>query len=97
MNIMTIPYHLGGWQIIYDTVHNHLHPTFWESHSDVEKLNQYLYKYPCLDVFKIKLIKESFPLDKIYIMESALPSEFPKYIKAVPLRPGSNVYELLVQ
>jgi len=96
LNIATIPYHLGGWRIIYDTNHNHLHHTWWNNKVDIAKINQFTLKYPFLDVNQIKAIKETYSIDKFFILKNALPDDLPKGICLSPLEENTNVIEIIV-
>lgn len=71
LNIATIPYHLGGWRIVYDTQHNRLFSGGWIE-KDKQELSMYEIKYPFLDINKADSIMEVYNLDYIFYNKNAL-------------------------
>lgn len=98
LNIATIPYHLGGWSITYETNHNWLYHLVWIDKESKKYLDDnYTLKYPYLDIDKADKIIEEYKLDYIIYDKSALIKDFKNYnlpdnLKHIKI--SENIYAL---
>lgn len=97
LNIATIPYHLGGWRIVYDTKHNRLFMGGWSMENKAQ-LSKYEKKYPFLDINKADKIIDEYNLDYIFYNKQALDKnygekyEIPTNLKQIQI--SENIFAL---
>jgi hypothetical protein len=97
LNIATIPYHLGGWRIVYDTKHNRLFMGGW-SIENKALFSKYEKKYPFLDINKADKIIDEYNLDYIFYNKQALDKnygekyEIPTNLKQIQI--SENIFVL---
>lgn len=79
LRIATIPYHLGGWRLTYETEHDWLYANLWLNKSEKEFFEKnFFYKYPFLDINKADKIIDEYNLDYIFYNKQALDENYGK-------------------
>lgn len=98
LKIATIPYHLGGWKIVYETKHHWLYHLSWEKNKIQFLENNFLIEYPILDVTKAKRIIEKYDLDYIFfdkkILSNYYGKNFPSITGLKTIKISKNVFAL---
>ncbi|MDN5086598.1 hypothetical protein ACOL21_07505 [Aliarcobacter butzleri] len=99
LKIATIPYHLGGWKLTYETKHDWLYHLVWLNLKEKNFLDSnYTKKYPFLDIYKADKIIDEYNLDYIFYNKQALDKnygekyEIPTNLKQIQI--SENVFAL---
>jgi len=71
LNIATVPLHLGGWRILYDTEHNWVSPF-----NSIQGKSEVFKTYSMLDPNKLDDAARIFNLDMIFINAETLKATF---------------------
>lgn len=75
LKIATIPYHVGGYGIIYQTKHSWLFNCYWNN-KEKDILNSYVLKIPFLDITRADEIIRKYDLDYIFYDKNLLNQYF---------------------
>lgn len=99
LKIATIPYHLGGWKLIYETKHDWLYHLVWIDLELKRHLDQnYALNYPFLNIDKAEQIMDEYSLDYIFYNKKVLNKvigetyNIPKCLKQIQI--SENVFAL---
>ena len=86
INIATIPFHqAGGWRILAESNHNWMFDVgFLKSADDHALFEQYLYKYPYLDIRRMPSIARDFAIDLFIVCERFYRAEARKNVIILP-------------
>jgi hypothetical protein len=80
LNIATVPFHLGGWQLVYETSHNFLYHVCWVDTKIKERLDELSIRYPYLDIYQLPKIFDEFDIDYMFIDKAIIKREFPEFV-----------------
>lgn len=99
LRIATIPYHLGGWKLTYETEHDWLYANLWLDKSEKDFFEKnFFYKYPFININKADKIIDEYNLDYIFYNKQALDKnygekyEIPTNLKQIQI--SENIFAL---
>jgi len=76
-NLLTIPIHLGGHTILYETSHNWFYPFFMDTKS--KEFSHIMIRYPIINLEKLDYMADKYGIDYVCVRKEVLQEIFPNF------------------